>query len=504
MDWGRDSRFEVGDSDADWAWGGLKRSAARWSPNLNLCESRVANHPFRSPIPGKPSPILNRAPCHNRPMTAAPLQDTRFRLSEEQARELAQAYGTPLYVVDEGHFRQRIQQYYEGFRAASPKGELSFASKANSTVALLKIAYQEGCSIDVASEGELRAALMAGVPASACHLHGNNKQESEIQFAVEQGIGMIVLDNFEEIELFGRMKALVEEKGVKLVIRLAPGVDPVTHAKISTGQADTKFGFNIVDGSGEKALKRTMELGLPTIGFHCHVGSQLLDPEAQISGGELIAKFAADMKANHGFETTYLNVGGGLGVMYTEKDVPMSHAEYCKAIVAAVTKALEGTGLDPKLAQEPGRSLIAESGLTLYRVGVVKTVPAKERGTRTYVCVDGGLSDNPRPALYGSKYTVELVSPSRSADASPVTVSGKHCETDKLFEDIQLPSDVQAGDLIQVLCTGAYNSSMASNYNRYQRPATALIRKDGSFSLVQRRDTWEEMLAREIVPEGLV
>jgi len=190
--------------------------------------------------------------------------------------------------------------------------------------------------------------------------------------------------------------------------------------------------------------------------------------------------------------------------MYTEKDVPMSHAEYCKAIVAAVTKALEGTGLDPKLAQEPGRSLIAESGVTLYRVGVVKTVPAKERGTRTYVCVDGGLSDNPRPALYGSKYTVELVSPSRSADASPVTVSGKHCETDKLFEDIQLPSDVQAGDLIQVLCTGAYNSSMASNYNRYQRPATALIRKDGSFSLVQRRDTWEEMLAREIVPEGLV
>lgn len=428
-------------------------------------------------------------------MTAAPLQDTRFRLSESQAKVLAQAYGTPLYVVDEGHFRQRIRQYYEGFRAASPTGELSFASKANSTIALLKIAYQEGCSIDVASEGEFRAALAAGVPAGACHLHGNNKTESEIRYAVEQGIGMIVLDNFEEIELFGRLKA-----DVKLVIRLAPGVDPVTHAKISTGQADTKFGFNIVDGSAEKATRRALELGLNLIGFHCHVGSQLLDPEAQISGGELIAKFAADMKAALGFETTYLNIGGGLGVMYTSNDVPMSHADYCRAIVAAVGKALEGTGLNPKLAQEPGRSLIGESGVTLYRVGVVKTVPAKERGTRTYVCVDGGLSDNPRPALYGSKYTVEAFT---GNGEKQVTVSGKHCETDKLFEDVLLPQDVKAGDLIQVLCTGAYNSSMASNYNRYPRPATALIREDGSHTLIQRRDTWEEMLAREILPEGL-
>jgi diaminopimelate decarboxylase len=433
-------------------------------------------------------------------MTSAPLRETRFRLSEDAARSLANSYGTPLYVVDEAHFRSRIKIYREAFRAASPKGEISFATKANSTVALIRIAYDEGCSIDVASEGEFRAALLAGVPAAACHLHGNNKQESELAFALEKGIGIVVLDNFEEIE---KVAKLDRSQSTKYVIRLAPGVDPITHAKISTGQADTKFGFNIVDGSAEKALLRSVELGLPVIGFHCHVGSQLLDPEAQISGGELIAKLAAEMKFKHGFETTYLNVGGGLGVRYTDNDVPMDHAEYSREIVTAVNRALEGTGLSPRLGQEPGRSLVAESGVTLYRVGSVKTVPAKEIGTRTYVAVDGGLSDNPRPALYGSKYTVEAIRKETESTAT-FTISGKHCETDKLFENVPLPTDLKAGDLLQVLCTGAYNSSMASNYNRYPRPATALIRMDGSHTLVQRQDTWEEMLAREILPGDLI
>jgi len=443
-----------------------------------------------------------QAPCHNARMTAAPLQDTRFRLSEAQARELAETYGTPLYVVNEPHFRQRIRTYYEGFRAHARNGELSFATKANSTVALIKIAYQEGCSIDVASEGEFRAALMAGVPASACHLHGNNKQPDEIQFALEKGIGMIVLDNFEEIETVSRLQTQFQ---TKYVIRLAPGVDPITHHKISTGQADTKFGFNIVDGSGEKATVRCLELKLPLIGYHCHVGSQLLDPEAQISGGELLAKFAVEMKGKHGFETVYLNVGGGLGVRYTDSDIPMSHGEYCREIVAAIDGALAGSDLHPKLAQEPGRALVGESGVTLYRVGSVKIVPAKEVGTRTYVAVDGGLSDNPRPTMYGSKYTVERVSPDPEGQETTATftVSGKHCETDRLFADVELPADLKAGDLLQVLCTGAYNSSMASNYNRYPRPATALIRPNGDHSLIQRRDTFDEMLAREIVPEGL-
>ncbi len=442
-------------------------------------------------------------------MTAAPVSDTRFRLSAAVAQELATRFDTPLYVIDEAHLRARIREYIGAFRAVAPKCELSFASKANSTLAVLAIAYQEGCVIDAASEGELRAALAAGVPANRCHSHGNNKTEGELHYGIEHGVGQIIVDHFGEIEM---LKDLTPSSGTnrsgegetKFVLRLAPGVDPITHAKISTGQADTKFGFNIVDGSAERATKRCLELGLPLIGYHCHVGSQLLDPEAQRSGGELVARFAVEMMNRHGFAATYLNLGGGLGVRYTDADEPMPVSEYNRLVVESVRKVLEGSGLDPVLGQEPGRALVAESGVTLYRVGVVKTVPAKEIGTRTYVCVDGGLSDNPRPALYGSHYTVERVSGTLGSQVgSRVTVSGKHCESDKLFEDVELPGDVAAGDRLQVLCTGAYNSSMASNYNRYPRPATVLLRQNGEPALVQRRDTWNEMLAREVMPEGL-
>ena len=466
-------------------------------------------------------------------MVGSPRQDTRFRVSEGLASELAAAYGTPLYVLDERHFRESIRRYRKAFEACHPKTEVVFASKANSTLAVLAIAHEEGCLIDAASEGELRAALLAGVPASRCHLHGNNKQRGEIEFALEQGVGQIVVDNFDEVELLGVLsvehRVLRPESGSKhstlntercpdLILRLAPGVDPITHAKISTGQADTKFGFNIGDGSAERAVQRCLELGLPLAGFHCHVGSQLLDPEAQRSGGELIARFAVEMKARHGFEATVLNVGGGLGVRYVESDDPMPVERYSRLVTEAVLAGLEGSGLDPTLVQEPGRALVAESGITLYTVGNIKTVPSRELGRRTYVSVDGGLSDNPRPALYGSQYTVERAAKFRpganhhnmyvyrddreqfpSGDHSiPVTISGKHCETDKLFEHVQLPADIAPGDILQVLCTGAYNSSMSSTYNRYPRPEAALLREDGTHRLIQRRDTWDEMFAREV------
>ncbi len=432
----------------------------------------------------------------------------RFRASCDQAREIVRAFGSPVYVLDEAHFRGRIRAYRDAFRAAAARSELSFATKANSTVALIAIAYQEGCAIDVASEGELRAAQAAGVPASACYFHGNNKTAEELAYAIGQGIGHIVVDHFGEIEALGAERGSLGH--TNLILRLAPGVDPITHHKISTGQADTKFGFNIADGSAERATVRCLELELPLIGFHCHVGSQLLDPEAQRSGGELIAQFAVDMKREHGFEAEYLNVGGGLGVRYLDSMEPMPVRDYCGLVAESVRRVLEGSGLDPVLGQEPGRSLVGESGVTLYRVGVVKTVPAQNRTARTYVAVDGGLSDNPRPALYGSKYEVErvlkgpkMLDGAEMADSRLVTVSGKHCETDTLFPDVELPADTGPGDVLQVLCTGAYNSSMASNYNRYPRAATALIRLDGSYDLIQRRETWDELLAREILPKGL-
>lgn len=467
-------------------------------------------------------------------MSVPSSHDHRFRVSQDQARRLADEFGTPLYVVDEAHFRARIREYLSGFRRAYERSELSFAGKANSTLALLSIAHQEGCCIDVASEGELRAALAAGVPASACYFHGNNKTVSELRFALDAGIGHIVADHFGELDDLAQLGA-ASKADLKVILRLAPGVDPITHFKISTGQADTKFGFNISDGSAEQAVERCVQHKLPLYGFHCHVGSQLLDPKAQQSGGELIAQFAVEMKQKHGYVAQYLNVGGGLGVRYTGGDEPMPIPEYCSLIVGSVKRVLAGSGIDPVLGQEPGRSLIAESGITLYSVGVVKTVPAPGRGTRTYVAVDGGLSDNPRPALYGSKYEVERVAKRHEDEpvrggavtmlehgsgmpplATPgahcldagacvtVTISGKHCETDKLFEDVELPGDTGPGDLLQVLCTGAYNASMASNYNRYPRPASVLIREDGSFALVQRRESWDEMLAREILPPEIM
>ena len=474
-------------------------------------------------------------------MPTSPSLESRFVLGDDLAKQLAAEFGTPLYVLSEAHIEDRIQRYRAAFAAAWPKTEITFASKANSTLAVLQVANRAGCLIDVASEGELRAALAAGVPADRCHLHGNNKTESELHFALVAGVHQIVVDNFDEIELLGRLfhsrmerpaipatlapptngaksppiqrwegeggrsvatpgaEAWVE-KFPDLVLRLAPGVDPVTHAKISTGQADTKFGFNIADGSAERALLMALEMKLPVRGFHCHVGSQLLDPGAQISGGEVLAQFAVDMLTKHNFRTEVINVGGGLGVHYVGDAKPMSVADYCRDLVTPIATILNQAGLEPTLVQEPGRSLVGEAGVTLYRVGTKKTVPSAKKGSRTYVVVDGGLSDNPRPALYGSQYTVLPIG--ISGETETVTVSGKHCETDMLFEDIELPANLAAGDLVQVLVTGAYNASMASNYNRYPRPAAVMVRLDGSVAQVQRRDTWDEMFARELLLEA--
>ena len=427
--------------------------------------------------------------------------DSRFQLTPDLARELAEKFGTPLYVVDESTMRDRVQQYQRALKSLYPKTELSFASKANSTLAVLKIVHQEGATIDVASEGELRAAQKAGISASHCHLHGNNKKRSELAFALEQGISHIAIDHFGEI---GMIAELIAGKsfGTKYYLRLAPGVDPKTHARISTGQSDTKFGFNIADGSAEKALELCIDFGIPVDGVHCHVGSQLLDDEAQRAAGEFLAEFALQMKAKHDFVIHHIIVGGGLGVKYTQADDPLDIAEYCRRVIEAMKPILERTNMQPTIGMEPGRSIVGEAGVTLYTVGVVKTVPIAEGKQRTYVAVDGGLSDNPRPAMYEAKYEVKILGKNDSEKVR-MTVCGKHCETDNLFVDVEVPSDIAAGDLMQVLTTGAYNSTMANNYNRYVRPATVLIRQNGTYEQVVRRDSWEEMFDKESVPGDL-
>lgn len=430
-----------------------------------------------------------------------------FELSSELAQRIAREFGTPAYVVDEATLRSTIRCYVAAFRNAYSHSEVTFASKANSTATIIKIAYQEGCKIDVASEGEFRAALLAGVPARDCHLHGNNKSESEINFALSAGIGQIIIDHFGELDYLASQLPI---HSTQVLLRLAPGVDPVTHAKISTGQADTKFGFNISDGAAKEAVSKALKAGLPLVGFHCHVGSQLLDPSAQITGGQILAQFAAEIKKELGYEAEVINIGGGLGVPYTDQDKPMPVEEYCREVVKAIQAEWKDSDYHPMLVQEPGRSLVAASGVTLYQVGAIKSVPAHS-GRKAYVAVDGGLSDNPRPALYGSRYTVKpILTGSRvpytlghalgsNSNNLKATVSGKHCETDRLFEDVELPASLAAGDLLQVLCTGAYGASMASNYNRFLRPPTILHRENGDLRIIQAREDYDQLFAREVV-----
>jgi diaminopimelate decarboxylase len=439
-------------------------------------------------------------------MTAVAGAESRLRLTPPAAFALAATFGTPLYVLDETIFREKIRRYRRALAESWPRSEISYASKANSTLAVLRIAHQEGCRIDVASEGELRAALVAGVPASECHLHGNNKSDGELEFAVQQGIGMVMADNTHDLE---RLAELDAAGRVRVVLRLAPGVDPQTNPKISTGQTDTKFGFSLDNGAAHRAVEWSLRLGLNLVGFHCHVGSQLLNPNAQLNGGRRIAEFAAEIGCESGRAMRYLNVGGGLGVDYGMEAKPLPIEDYCRQVADAVREALGELAEGVTLAHEPGRSLIAEAGCTLYRVGVVKQVPAATpTGARLYVAVDGGLSDNPRPAMYGARYPVEILSeaahrPAEKPESQLATICGKHCETDNLFVDVPVPEDVAPGDLLQVGVTGAYNASMASNYNRFARPATVLRRANGEPALIQERESYETQLARERIPEDL-
>lgn len=430
-------------------------------------------------------------------MLVSPDVDSRFRLTEGRADELASKFGTPLYVLDETHFRNRIQRYKDAAETAYSKTAISFASKSNSTFSVLAIAHSMGLSIDVASEGEFRAALEAGIPAADCHFHGNNKSKEELEFALSQGIGQIIIDNFHEIELLEQL----QNEETKFLLRLAPGVDPKTHRKISTGAQDTKFGFSISDAAAETALLQALHIGLPVIGVHCHIGSQLKDLNAHRAAAEIMGRFAQDMLQRHHIQLEVVNLGGGLAVRYEDSDEAPDVEALCTLQAKAFLRGYGHHGVLPTLAQEPGRYLVAESGVTLYEVGSIKNIRVKGID-KTYVTVNGGLSDNPRPAMYDSRYSVNLV---RKCDAAPmlVTVSGKHCETDTLFENVWLPEELRPGDYLQVLTTGAYNSVMANNYNRLLRPATVLIRETGDYFLAQRRETWKQLFEREALPDDL-
>lgn len=363
-------------------------------------------------------------------------------------------------------------------------------------MAMCALAAEEGLSLDVVSDGELFTALQAGFPAERIHFHGNNKTLEEIEMALDAEIGCFVVDNFNELHLLQAVAADKNRK-VNILLRVTPGVEAHTHEYISTGQTDSKFGFDIGNGTAFEAIDlASKQSNLVLLGVHSHIGSQIFEVEGFQMAVQRVAEFAASVYERLNVAFKVVNLGGGFGIRYIDGDTPLEVAQYVKAITDAVKNHFAQIGYAvPEIWVEPGRSIVGEAGTTLYTVGTSKDIP----GVRKYVAVDGGMTDNPRPALYESKYEAVLANRANEAAQETVSVAGKCCESgDMLIWDLDLPK-VESGDLLAVACTGAYNYSMASNYNRIRRPAVVFV-KDGQGDVVVRRETYQDIIQNDLVP----
>ncbi len=409
---------------------------------------------------------------------------------------LAKKYGTPLYIMDEDKIRRTCKEYMSALTECWGENFLvQYASKAFCTKYMYKILDDEGLGADVVSGGELYTALKAGFPSKKIVFHGNNKTEAELRFALESDIREIIVDNIEELELINKIASELG-KTAKISFRIKPGVDAHTHDFVKTGQIDSKFGVALENGEAFEFVK--IALGYENInlcGVHCHIGSQIFDPEPFAHAAELMMEFIAKVKNELGFEVSELNLGGGFGIRYTEEDDPRSVYDAVKSFTDVVRRDAEKYDLSlPFISIEPGRSIVAEAGITVYTVGSVKEI----KDIRTYVSVDGGMTDNPRYALYGSKYTMVLPERAAETPTETVTVAGRNCESgDLLGENIRLPK-VKTGELLAVLSTGAYNYSMASNYNRVPRPPVVMV-KDGADKLIIKRETYDDIISNDLM-----
>lgn len=424
-------------------------------------------------------------------------EDGFLSIAGSDVRSLALGFGTPLYVVDEPYFRENIRRFLKVSRAAHSDLAVTFASKSNSVLAVLQIAKEEGLGVDVASEGELMAALKAGFDPGQIHLHGNNKSDRELDLAIEHGLGAVMVDSFSEIERL-EAKASGSRTVVRCIVRLSPNVDPATHEAIRTGQADTKFGFNIGDGSALRASQIVHEsASLHLVGYHTHVGSQLLDASSAVEGAAFIAEFAVAQP----FDLEEICVGGGLGIAYLPTMAAEPMESYLAKVIQAALTPFDHLGRPrPRLSFEPGRCLIGEPGTTLYQAGPIKVIRLENGSARRYLSVNGGIADNPRPLLYAGVYNAINASRMHEAHDVEFTVASRHCENDTMIRSALLPGTTQEGDLIAVQCTGAYGASMASNYNRYPRPAMVLV-GNGEF-LAVHRETVESLFANEELRDG--
>ncbi len=423
---------------------------------------------------------MTSLPLHLLPDTSTVADDGSLLIGGLSVADLAAAYGTPLFVYDELHLRRRCREAVDAFGHQCAV----YATKAFLCRAMAQLAYEEGMLLDVASGGEMYVALQAGVPADALTVHGNNKSLDELRLAITQGVRYIVVDCFEELD---RLEMLHAEglPAPRVVLRITPGVHAHTHEYIATGQDDSKFGFNLGSGAAIDAVRRAeLSPAVQLVGLHCHIGSNVFAVDSFARAAEVMARFAVPLGLPE------LVLGGGLGVAYVGGEEAPTITEWGRVLLDACSSL----GVTSRISVEPGRSIVAAAAITVYTVGVVKHLP----GLRTYVAVDGGMSDNPRPVLYGSGY--EAFSPNNVVDqrAMKARLVGKHCESgDVLIFQAELPAEVAAGQLLATPVTGAYGHSMAINYNKLTRPPVVFVR-DGQARLVVRRETYDDLLACDL------
>lgn len=430
------------------------------------------------------------------PASATRNSQGELSLGEITVTDLANQYGTPLYVFDEADVRKRARDYVAAFTVSDIETSVHYAGKAFLTTKVAQWVNQEGLGIDVASAGELEVALRAGIDPTQIVMHGNNKSVNDLARAVEVGVGRVVIDSLIEIE---RLNSVAASAGIvqQVLLRLTVGVEAHTHEAISTAHEDQKFGLSVASGMAMAAVDNVLECdALSLAGLHSHIGSQIFDATGFELATHRVVDFAVQVKERHGISVSEIDVGGGMGIAYIEGDDPLDVDAMAKSILDIVRTECARVNISvPKISVEPGRAIIGNPGITLYEVGTVKPVELDSGITRHYISVDGGMSDNIRTALYDAEYTAVIANRVSTAKLVPSRVVGKHCESgDIVVRDIELPSDTRPGDLIAVAATGAYCRSMASNYNHIPRPAAVSVLA-GSSQILLRRETIEDLLA---------
>lgn len=410
-----------------------------------------------------------------------------------KASTLSKEYGTPLYVVDEELVRSNCRRYYNAMKCEERGNRVTYAGKAFINMSMCNLVNEENLYLDVVSGGELYTAYKAGFPLERIYFHGNNKSDYEIDLGVRLGIGRFVVDNLHELEV---LNSIAQEYGrvQKVYLRITPGVEAHTHEYIKTGQLDSKFGFPVIGDTVYDVVKRAIELEyIELSGLHCHIGSQIFDLEPFEDTTEIMLNLINDIKNKIGYEIKELDLGGGFGIYYTEGDKPKEIEEYCSAIINKAEKVCKNLKMNiPILSIEPGRSIVGNAGVTLYTVGAIKEVP----NIRKYVSVDGGMSDNIRPALYSANYESLIANRVYDNSKEVVTIAGKCCESgDVLLNSIEMPK-METGDILAIMSTGAYGHSMANNYNRIPKAAVVSV-NNGNSRLICKRETYEDLLRNE-------